>query len=78
MTNLDEYSDIGTHLVALYVQNVTYFNSFGVEYISKEMRTFIENENKKNIFRTQAYNSIMCGHFCIECVDFMLCRKDFN
>ena len=30
--NLDEYSDIGTHWVALYVQNnnVTYFYSFGV------------------------------------------------
>ena len=30
--NLDEYSDIGTHWVALYVQNndVTYFDSFGV------------------------------------------------
>ena len=35
--NLDEYSDIGTHWVALYVQNndVTYFSSFGVEYIPK-------------------------------------------
>ena len=30
--NLDEYSDIGTHWVVLYVQNniVTYFDSFGV------------------------------------------------
>ena len=30
--NLDECSDIGTHWVALYVQNndVTYFDSFGV------------------------------------------------
>ena len=30
--NLDEYSDIGTHWVALYVQSndVTYFDSFGV------------------------------------------------
>ena len=30
--NLDEYSDIGTHWVALYVQNNngTYFDSFGV------------------------------------------------
>ena len=28
--NLDEYSDIGTHWVALYVQNndITYFDSF--------------------------------------------------
>ena len=35
--NLDEYSDIGTHWVALYVQNInfTYFDSFGVEHIPK-------------------------------------------
>ena len=35
--NLDEYSDIGGHWVALFVQNnyVTYFDSFGVEHISK-------------------------------------------
>ena len=35
--NLDEYFDIGTHWVALYVQNndVTYFDLFGVEHISK-------------------------------------------
>ena len=32
--NLDEYSDIETHWVALYVQNnnVIYFDSFGVEH----------------------------------------------
>ena len=32
--NLDEYSDIGTHCVALYTynNNVTYFNSFEVEH----------------------------------------------
>ena len=62
--NLDEYSDIGTHWVALYVQNndVTYFDSFGVEHIPKEIRTFIGNKNiKTNIFRMQAYDSIMCG-----------------
>ena len=30
--NLDEYSDIGTHWIALYVKNnvATYFDSFGV------------------------------------------------
>ena len=33
--NLDEYSDIGTHCVALYVKNndITYFDSFGVEHL---------------------------------------------
>ena len=40
VTNLDEYSDIGTHLVALYVDNndITYFDSFGVEHIPKELK----------------------------------------
>ena len=38
--NLDEYSDIGTHWVALYINNndVTYFDSFGVEHIPKEIK----------------------------------------
>ena len=37
--NLDEYSDVGTHGVALYVLNnhVTYFDNFGVEHIPKEI-----------------------------------------
>ena len=35
--NLDEYSDIGTHWVPLYISNndVNYFDSFGVEHIPK-------------------------------------------
>ena len=47
--NLDEYSDIGTRWVALWVSNnnVTYFNSFGVEHIPKEIMNFIENRNIK-------------------------------
>ena len=69
--NLDEYSDIGTHWVALYVNNVTYFDSFGAELIPKEIKTFINRplffffralQNKNiitNIFRIQAYDSIM-------------------
>ena len=42
--NLDEYSDIGTHWVALYVHNnnvVNYFDSFGAEYIPKKSKAFI-------------------------------------
>ena len=61
--NLDEYSDIGTYWIALYVKNnvVTYFDSFGVEHIPKEIKTFIENRNiKTNIFRIQAFDSLMC------------------
>ena len=41
--NLDEYSDTGTHWIALYVQDsdVIYFDSFGVEHIPKEIKAFI-------------------------------------
>ena len=78
ITDLDEYSDIGTHWVALYVHNDynTYFDSFGVEHISKEIKTFFNNKNiKTNIFRIQAYDSIMCRYFCIGFIDFILAGK---
>ena len=37
--NIAHYSDIGTFWIALYAlnNNVTYFGSFGVEHISKEI-----------------------------------------
>ena len=84
--NLDEYSDIGTHWVALYVHNnyVTYFDSFGVEHIPKEIKAFISrplssaSQNKNiitNIFRIPAYHLIMCGYLCIGFIDFMLAGK---
>ena len=56
--------------------NVTYFDSFDVEHIPKETKTFIKNKNiTRNIFRIQAYDSIMYGYFCIEFIDFMLAEK---
>ena len=79
--NLDEYSDIGTHWVALWVNNnnVTYFDSFGAEHIPKEIIKFIENKNiKTNIFRIQAYDSIKCGYFCIGFIDFMFKGKSLT
>ena len=46
--NLDEYHDIRTHWVVLYVNNktVTYFDSFGVEHIPKEIMEFIAPKKK--------------------------------
>ena len=81
LINLDEYSDIGTHWIVLYVKNnvVTYFDSFGVEHIPKEIKTFIKNRSiKTNIFRIQAYDSIMCGYFCIAFIDFMFKGKSLT
>ena len=76
--NLDEYEDVGTHRIALYVKNneVIYFDNFGVEHVPKEIKKFIGNKDIKiNIFRIQAYNSIMCGYFCIGFIDFMFANK---
>ena len=73
--NLDEYEDVGTHQIALFCnRNETlYFDSFGVEYVPKEIKEFIRNKNiKANIFRVQANNSVICGHFCIGFTYFML------
>ena len=76
--NLDEYNSTGTHWIALYDndKNITYFDSFGVEHISKEIINFIGNKNvRTNIYRIQAYHSIMCGYFCIRFIDFILKSK---
>ena len=68
-----------THWVALYVNNnnVTYFDSFGVEHILKEIKQFINRSLSitTNIFSIQAYDSIMCGYFCTWFIDFMLAGK---
>ena len=50
--NFDEYSDIGTHWVALHNKNII-----------------------TNVLRIQAYDSIMCGYFCIGFIDFVLKGK---
>ena len=82
--NLDEYRDIGTHWIALYVndKSVTYFDSFGVEHIPKEVKKLINNKTIiANIFRLQSYDSVMCRYFCFGFIDFMLKGNnltDFN
>ena len=79
--NLDEYESIGTYWIALYVnaEYVTYIDSFGVELIPKEIKKLIKNKNIiTNIYRIQAYNSIMCGYFWIGFVDFMLIGKVYE
>ena len=61
------------------INNVTYFDSSGVEHFPKEIKAFIKNKNvKANIFRIQAYDSIMCGYFCIAFIDFMLKGKSLT
>ena len=60
-------------------ENVTCFDNFGVEHFLKEIKKFIRNKNIiPNIYRIQAYDSIMyCNvmYFCIRFIDFMLKGK---
>ena len=58
-------------------KNVTYFDSFGTEHIPKEIKAFIgcSLTITTNIFRVQAYDSIMCGYCCIGFIDFMFKGK---
>ena len=74
---------MGTHWVSLFVKTkyAVYFGSFGIEHIPKELNKFINNDTTKsrslkhikiNIFRKQVYNSIMCGYFCIEFINYTL------
>ena len=52
---------------------------FWVEHIFKEIKAFIKNKNiKTNIFRIQPYDSVMCGYFWIEFIDFMFKGKSLT
>ena len=78
---LDGYADVGTHWIALFCNKneIVYFDNFGVEHVSKEIKEFVGNKNIiANTFRVQANNSVMCGYFCIGFIDFMLAGKNLS
>ena len=55
---------------------MTYFDSFAVEHISKEVKKFINNKNIiANTNRVQNYDSIICGYFCIGFINYMFMDK---
>ena len=75
--NLDEYKSIGTHWIALNVNddNVTCFDSFRAQYIPKDIEKFIGNKNMKtNIYMIQSNDSIMC-YFCIGFIYYFYGRR---
>ena len=60
-------------------KTVTYFDSFGVEHIPKEIKKFVNDKTIiANIFRIQAYVSVMRGFFCIGFIDFMFKGNDLT
>ena len=81
--NLDHSENTRTHWAVIFVKEdeVIYFDSFGVEYIPKEIMERIEHSSLRNksiktsISRIQSYDSIMCGYFCILFIEYMLNNK---
>ena len=49
-----------------------YFDSFGVKYITKEMEKLKRNKIFiTNIYRIEAYGSIISGLSCVGVIDFI-------
>ena len=80
--NLDHRENTGKQWVVIFVKSneVIYFDSFGVEYIPKEIMKKTEHSSlgskniKTSIFRIQD-NSIMYGYFCILFIEYILNNK---
>ena len=59
--------------------NVTYFDSFGVKHIPKEIKKFINKFTiTTNIYIIQTYDSVICRYFCIQFIDFILKGKSLT
>ena len=67
---------IEAHWIDFYVNgnNIIYSDIFGIKYIPKNKK-IKKKHIKTNIYRVQAFDSIMCGYFCIEFIDFMFKDK---
>ena len=54
-------------------ENTAYLDSLAVEYIPKEIKSFLINQSiKTNTYGIQAYDSIMCGYLCFDFINFVL------
>ena len=75
MINIQKYKVIRTPWIALNVNgnNATFFDSSVDEYIPDKTEKFRDNKDiVVSNHGIQAYDSIMCGYFCIGFMDFVL------
>ena len=77
--NLSECKSRGAPCITLYVNgnNIMYFERSGIEHIPKEMIKKVMGKKNilTNIYRIQAFNSIICEYFPIGFIEFMLKGK---
>ena len=62
--NLDEYTDISTNWIALFVKPkyTVYFDSFVVEYIPKEIKNFIRSKELDHAVGNKKLKQIYLGY----------------
>ena len=76
--NLDDKQYKGTRWVSLFIDRNTavYFDSFGSEYILKNVLNKIKNKSIAHyIFRIQSDGFLMCGVYCIAFIKYIVLRK---
>ena len=75
--NLNDKNSRGANWISLFIDRnlAVYFDSFGIEYIPKEVLRKVRDKSiNHNIFRIQDNESIMCGFYCITFMEYMLYR----
>ena len=77
VVHLHEYYDVATQWAGCFLKNnyATYFYSFGVEHIPKEIN-WLWNI-RANVFRVQTSNSVIGRYFCIGFIYFIHDNKVF-
>ena len=78
IVNLDDMGRAGTHWVVIFLNDnrATYFDSFGVEHLLREVLRFLKGKDiHANIFRVQPDRSFLCGYYCLKFLDFMFDGK---
>lgn len=69
IVNLDNYNNIGTHWVAYAINNnyCEYFDSFGDLKPPKELVKYFGQRNiYYNYEKYQNYDTVNCGHLCLQ------------
>ena len=53
--------------------------NLGIEHIPSEIKKFLDNKNIiVSNFRIQAYDSVMCGYYCISFINYMFEGKSLT
>ena len=75
--SMNQQELVGQHLHPKFTsENVSTLIILELKIFQKKLESYLENKDTAaNSYRIQAYDSIMCGYFCIEYIDLILNSK---